>query len=297
LHPCEKYGDYLPLLRELAKIQTQTALFPERKTSLEKLGVLRASLFKRYEFFINRNNEINDTVARTIIQDWFKRKCNVKTKGEVSKWISSLKWERIKTVFDVVEIVISSEMKALCFQGGCEFCPQTKGGEEACVEDLVSLIVTHSDKYRHVLQTTENLELLLNGGSQFVKTDLSAQEDVSSPIEKIMYEALIKIAPKYGLSLKREHPVFDEGRLEIRYSLDIALLKKDGSIALNIECDGLSFHRGNQNMSKDRSRDRWLLMRGIPVMRFTSRDILNDLRNCVVQVESVLQSVVGTVSP
>ena len=131
----------------------------------------------------------------------------------------------------------------------------------------------------------------MTGSTQYLDKKVSEQENFESPIEQIMFEALKPVAKRLGLRLVSEYPVYDEGRLEIRYSLDIVFV--DGNTSrpvLDIETDGLRYHSGFDAMSNDRARDRWLLIRGIPTMRFTSREVFNDLQNCVSQVEHALKA-------
>lgn len=55
-----------------------------------------------------------------------------------------------------------------------------------------------------------------------------------------------------------------------------------------VEADGWAFHGGREAFEGDRARDRSMLALGIPVMRFTAREIRTDLQSVVLQIASVV---------
>jgi len=55
-----------------------------------------------------------------------------------------------------------------------------------------------------------------------------------------------------------------------------------------VEADGWAFHGGRESFERDRARDRSMLALGIPVMRFTAREIRTDLQSVVLQIASVV---------
>ena len=122
----------------------------------------------------------------------------------------------------------------------------------------------------------------------YLDRELSEQDYFNSPIEEIVYNSLLPLCKKYGLELKSEYTVRDKGRIEIRYALDFAIIDNE-KVILNIETDGLNFHQSFQAMALDRQRDRWLLLREIPVMRFTSKEIFANLNNCLLEIETFIK--------
>ena len=58
--------------------------------------------------------------------------------------------------------------------------------------------------------------------------------------------------------------------------------------AVAVELDGWEFHRSREAFERDRARDRLLLARRVPVMRFTARELRNDLGGVVAQVAEVV---------
>jgi very-short-patch-repair endonuclease len=59
------------------------------------------------------------------------------------------------------------------------------------------------------------------------------------------------------------------------------------TIVLAIECDGHEFHeKTKEQAARDKSRDRELLLRSIPVMRFAGSEIWRDPFGCMRQIDS-----------
>lgn len=60
-------------------------------------------------------------------------------------------------------------------------------------------------------------------------------------------------------------------------------------VKLVVEVDGHDFHeKTKQQASRDRDRDRKLLLSGCPVIRFTGSDVFNDPRYCAEQIDDQL---------
>lgn len=290
-----EWRDYRNHIDVIKKAQVTLNLFPERTSAKENLKEARRRLFTDYEGFLNLNNSINETVLRTTILKWFSSNCRILNNRDVELWVNKQNLKNT-TVKRVADNIVGSSMCDLCFANGKKnICPQVKGDETGCATKLVREIVTTSQGYIEIPNNEKNFEVFLNSSTQYLEKNVHGQEtNESSPIEDIMFEGLKKVAGKHGMRLQREYPVYDEGRLEIRYSLDIVFLDSNtGQLMLDVETDGLTFHSGYQNMANDRARDRWLLVRGTPTMRFTSREIFNSLEDCVTQVDSALYALYG----
>lgn len=60
---------------------------------------------------------------------------------------------------------------------------------------------------------------------------------------------------------------------------------------LFIECDGHDFHeRTKEQAERDRSKDRMIQEAGIPILRFTGRELYRDPMDCVLQVAKFINS-------
>lgn len=72
-----------------------------------------------------------------------------------------------------------------------------------------------------------------------------------------------------------------------RYKVDFLIEKWDNPnpIRVVVECDGHDFHeRTKAQAAHDRSRDRYMLTRGLPVLRFTGSEIHADPFKCAAQI-------------
>lgn len=68
------------------------------------------------------------------------------------------------------------------------------------------------------------------------------------------------------------------------FRVDFALFWQGGKQFV-VECDGHDFHeRTAEQAERDRSRDRLLQERGIPILRFTGREIYRDPFKCAQEV-------------
>ena len=55
-----------------------------------------------------------------------------------------------------------------------------------------------------------------------------------------------------------------------------------------IECDGHEFHeRTKEQAERDRARDRAVQAAGIPILRFTGREIVRDSAACILEIETM----------
>lgn len=287
----QEWRNYKRVTKEIESVQAQMELFPGRKSSKQTLKELRRKLFKDYEGSINMNNQVNEFAAKTTIKNWFSTNCRVLSDTEVSNWVEKQDLKTNNIVRYIADDIIGQGLCQLCFKGGTPFCPQVKGDEISCASKLANEIVKVSDRYTHIPNTEKNFDVFMNSSTQYLEKEINSQDDNESPIEEIMFEALKPVAKRMGYRIQREYPMYDEGRLELRYSLDIVFIDGNTSYpVLDVETDGLTYHSGYQQMSNDRARDRWLLIRGIPTMRFTSREVFNDIESCVEQVESALKS-------
>lgn len=283
----EEWKNYKKNIEECERLQAQIELFPARTTTKEKLKEARQKLFRNYECFININNSINVNVLETIILNWINKHSKMDTRQMVKDWIKEQKF-RNPIIRYVVEDNLEKNIKLLFVKTGI---PLPKEGEVNYIEKLAYEIIKNSEGFTQIPNTEKNFDIFLNGSTQYLEKSVVAQESFESPIEEIMFSALKSVAKKHGMKISREHPFHDEGMFTVKYSVDILFIDSGSQIPmLAVETDGLTYHSGYDQMSSDRARDRWLLIRGIPTMRFTSREIFNDLDNCVIQVDEALKT-------
>lgn len=98
-----------------------------------------------------------------------------------------------------------------------------------------------------------------------------------SPIEKELAGAVLGWLDHYGIAAS----VTTQATLG-HYRADI-LIERDGR-ALVVECDGAAYHGSEEQVERDKRRDRYCAARGINVMRFTGKEIRRDPRGCAAEV-------------
>jgi very-short-patch-repair endonuclease len=93
-----------------------------------------------------------------------------------------------------------------------------------------------------------------------------------SPLETVARVAIVSA----GLRVKEQVIVPGVGRVDF--------VVED---AIAVEVDGWEFHKGRDAFERDRARDRLLLARSVPVMRFTARELRTDPGGVVAQIAAV----------
>lgn len=137
-----------------------------------------------------------------------------------------------------------------------------------------------------------------------------ACEQCESPIEEVMaawllseltYDFQMEGCPVYfGCANERRWPTeYDESGVVImcqslvdRYRVDFLIFASVvGKTAwLAVECDGHDYHeRTKEQARRDRSRDRWMALNDIHVMRFTGQEIYENAKLCANQVSQQIE--------
>ncbi len=93
-----------------------------------------------------------------------------------------------------------------------------------------------------------------------------------SPLETVARVGLVTA----GLAVREQVVVRGVGRVDFVVEEAVA-----------VEVDGWEFHQSREAFERDRARDRALLTRGMPVLRFTARELRADLAGAVRQVAEV----------
>jgi very-short-patch-repair endonuclease len=100
------------------------------------------------------------------------------------------------------------------------------------------------------------------------KKEVKPKDPFGSPIERKFF----KMAENLGITLIPQHP-------EARYKLDF-LYEQDG-LKFAIELDGSRYHKTRAQMTRDYVRQRYLQSLGYEVVRFTGKEIKDDVSKCV----------------
>jgi len=96
-----------------------------------------------------------------------------------------------------------------------------------------------------------------------------------SPLEEKFYKKSLE----HELKLLRQYQVG-------KYKLDFVYLENDLKVA--IEIDGSKFHRTTEQLNNDYKRERFLLLQGYTVIRFTGSEVFNHCNNCITQLITIL---------
>jgi very-short-patch-repair endonuclease len=101
-----------------------------------------------------------------------------------------------------------------------------------------------------------------------------------TPIEAPFFDALAETGLTFSVQPFIQHA-------DRRYRLDF-LIHYDGR-AVAVELDGHEYHKTKEQRTKDAARDRWLMARGIRVVRFTGSEVFADPQKCVRELLDVVR--------
>lgn len=74
-----------------------------------------------------------------------------------------------------------------------------------------------------------------------------------------------------------------------KYRIDFMVMMRGFDQQFFIECDGHAFHeRTKEQAERDRTKDREIQAAGIPILRFTGREIHRDPFSCVLQIQKFI---------
>jgi very-short-patch-repair endonuclease len=116
------------------------------------------------------------------------------------------------------------------------------------------------------------------GGRSAIQAVTAHRLKVESPIEDMLTSSILGWIDHYGVgrvTVSTQVPVGP-------YRADI-MIESDGR-KLVVECDGAAFHSNPNAIAHDKRRDRYFLLNGISVMRFTGAEIQRDPRGCAAEV-------------
>ncbi len=106
----------------------------------------------------------------------------------------------------------------------------------------------------------------------------------TSPIEEKLYRALQRIG------LEPERQIYVGGKTT-GYFLDLVLFCRDG--ALDVECDGASYHSGLARAEADRNRDNYLTVAGWRILRFSGKEIRRNTADCLRLIKEMVAKLGG----
>lgn len=102
-----------------------------------------------------------------------------------------------------------------------------------------------------------------------------------SPVE----EKFFKHSQEIQMPLIRQYPVG-------RYKIDFVYIHKDEQgnekFKIAIEIDGSKFHTTNEQLNSDYKRERFLLLKGFRVVRFTGSEVHNSCGRCIDELLTII---------
>ena len=134
-----------------------------------------------------------------------------------------------------------------------------------------------SDRWRRIVHIPTSLERL------FTAEEINDLYD-TSPIEDKMYKAL----KRREIYPERQMYVYLDDQT---YCLDLCIFCKKTNI--DVECDGERYHSLPEAFTKDRIRNNQLTSFGWHVLRFSSREIYRNLKQCIKVVERTIHNLKG----
>jgi len=105
------------------------------------------------------------------------------------------------------------------------------------------------------------------------------------PIEEIFEKALKKALKNTEAIYIREYTISKNKK---RYRLDFAIFYAS-SKKIAIECDGTKSHSLPAQKLKDRAKDKFLRANGWQVLRFTEKEIVEDVENCISELKILIK--------
>ena len=106
----------------------------------------------------------------------------------------------------------------------------------------------------------------------------------TSPLEEKMYQAL----KKQRIAAERQFYVAVGGK---KYYLDFGIFCRKGKI--DVECDGEEYHILPEALTKDRQRNNQLTSFGWQVLRFSGKEIIRDIKECVNIISKTIYNLGG----
>ena len=142
-----------------------------------------------------------------------------------------------------------------------------------------------TDRVREVYKQSLNDHLedvLENERDEFVAAFATASQDCESPIEALFLAAFIPYAIRDTYYHIQPQEQIGKYRADfvITFTPDERFIRK-----IVIECDGHDYHdRTKEQAERDKSRDRAISAAGMPVFRFTGRELQRDPHACVEEI-------------
>jgi len=258
---------------------------PKEEQLKHKYIINREILFHDYMFRNGPTQDLDFSRFEKLVRAWFYRNCfmNLNTEAIVSSMKREVENSGYSSItLDEISFSYAAELLAKQFSRNCPTkfacigknckCPQTDADYSDCLLDIVDALYPYFSN--QVLSYTKgNLNKLIEYDYDLKWKDISP----STPIEEIMSNKLIDA----GILSLPQYQAWDETH---RYNIDFVVKTPQG-MNIAVECDGLQFHAKPSAYIHDRKRDRYLQDKGFYVMRFSSVEIYNEIKNVISEID------------
>ena len=154
------------------------------------------------------------------------------------------------------------------------------------------LIESVTKDYTSLSDTAKNY--LSNVVLRYMDGILMELEKCESPIEHLLGIAMHRLFPStIGLMTNdffiNAQEIVDCGQKKYRVDFFVAIRHQEKHYGFVVECDGHDFHEKTKEQArKDKKRDRDLMAGGIPVIRFTGSEIVENPDKCAREVLGII---------
>jgi very-short-patch-repair endonuclease len=137
------------------------------------------------------------------------------------------------------------------------------------------------ERYRQ--EVKESWVRILQGVDFDLHERLMAADECESPLEELF---LVALAPTTIWGYIEVCPQYEVGPYRVDFLLHF---NEREDIAVAVEIDGHDFHeKTREQAERDKKRDRYFAQIGMPLLRFTGREVWRDPRACVREAVTLL---------
>lgn len=130
------------------------------------------------------------------------------------------------------------------------------------------------------MRTLERAKIVDRSSGKVIQEAALASRVFDSPVEEVFWDAYRKSLPMALSGLVAQHGV---GRLRLDFAIP--------DMKIGIEVDGFRFHSSQEDIVKDRQRQRELEQLGWRIVRFAAMEVFDDANKCVRQAARWVDSI------
>lgn len=118
-----------------------------------------------------------------------------------------------------------------------------------------------------------------------------------SPIERIACLELFSLYESFPVGECKVQPQVIIGKYVVDFLISYELPKTNKTLEIVIECDGHDFHeKTKEQVARDKERDRFMILEGYTVLRYSGHEICEDPNRIVQDVKELIYKFRGWIS-